>query len=368
MTFKKVNKAAVFSGPGKPITINEQEVQAPAANEILVRVSIAGICGSDVHRLKGDIPAKSEGVCFGHEAVGTIEALGTRVCTDSVGTSLAVGDTVYWMPLTPCGSCYECKSQNIMLCKDINWPPPAGVPSGACFQQYATVSSKSVYIRVPDGVPPEHVVTFGCGMPTALRGIKQLGEVGPDDDVVVQGSGPVGLASTLLASLAGAHSVTVIGDPAHRLGVAARLGATCTLSVSDTTVEQRTEKIRQITKGRGASIVVEAAGAAAAFPEGFNLLGMNGRYLIMGLYSGKAVVPVDAVRINNLNLKIIGSLGLDIDGYRETVEIAAKQGPRLNFGDLVTHRFPLERLEEALLLVGQGTPIKAVIVPNYLSD
>jgi 5-exo-hydroxycamphor dehydrogenase len=357
-------KVAVFTRPGEPLKIIEEEITQPAPDEILVRVSIAGICGSDVHRLKGDIAVNSEAVCFGHEAVGVIEALGEEVTTDRVGEPLAKGDVLYWMPLAPCGSCSDCSGPNPLHCKNVNWPPPIGKPSGAAFRQYATLKKKCVFIRVPSGVPPENVITFGCGMPTALRGFKQLGPIGPEDDVVIQGCGPVGLACTLIASLAGARSIIVIGDGSHRLEVASSFGATCTISLSDSTTDTRLEQVKQVTSGRGASIVVEAAGVAAAFPEGFNLLRTNGRYLILGLYSGNAIVPVDIVRINNYNLKIVGSLGIDVESFRETVEIASKHGSRLQFEKFITHRFPLERLEEALGLVGQGTPIKAVVIPN----
>ncbi|GAB7356580.1 hypothetical protein MBLNU459_g7313t1 [Dothideomycetes sp. NU459] len=360
----RYGKVAVFSRPGDPLKIVEEEVQKPSPDEILVRVSIAGICGSDVHRLKGDVPFGVEAVCFGHEAVGVIESLGANVSTDRAGTPLAEGDTLYWMPLAPCGECPECEDSSPLLCKSLNWPPPAGKPNGAGFRQYATIDRKSVYIRVPPSVAPEHVVAFGCALPTALTGFKRLGAIGPQADVVIQGSGPVGLACTLLASLAGARSVIVIGDPPHRLEVASSLGATHTVSVADTTAEMRTEQVRLLTAGRGASIVVEAAGTAAAFPQGLSLLGMNGKYLILGLYSGEATCAINPVRINNLNLQILGSLGIDVDSFRATVDIASEHGDRLRFAERITHRCSLDDLEETIGLVGQGVPIKAVVIPN----
>ncbi|KAJ3544375.1 hypothetical protein NM208_g3081 [Fusarium decemcellulare] len=359
-------RVAVFIRPGEPILFPEEEVKQPASDEILIRVSLAGVCGSDVHRLKGDVPAGEGGVCFGHEAVGVIEGLGSDIKADRAGTPLAEGDMLYWMPLAPCGTCEECVDgvANPLHCRNINWPPPSGTPNGAGFRQFATIKKNSVFIRVPSGVQPESVIAFGCALPTALRGFKQLGTIRPGADFVIQGSGPVGLACILLASLADARTVTVLGDPPHRLEVATSLGATRTISVTGTTPESRLEQIRSLTAGRGASIVIEAAGAAAAFPEGFDLLGMNGKFLILGLYSGKASGVIDPVRINNLNLQIIGSLGIDLDSFKKTVDIAAEQGTRLQFPSFITHRFSLDQLEEALLTVGSGAPIKAVIVPN----
>lgn len=341
-----------------------EKIRPPASDEILVRVSLAGVCGSDVHRLKGDLPVGSKPVCFGHEAVGVIESLGHEIQTDRVGTPISRGDRLYWMPLAPCGTCWECENSRSMRCKNLIWPPPAGTPNGAGFQQYATLSKRCVFIRVPKEVAPESVIAFGCALPTALRGFKQLSPITPQDDVVIQGSGPVGLACTLLASLAGARSVIVFGDPAHRLEAATSLGATHTLSIADTTTENRAAKVKSLTSGRGASLVVECAGVAAAFPEGLNLLGVNGKYLILGLYSGTTTVSINPVLINNMNLQIVGSLGIDVDSFKATVNIAAEHGERLRFAERITHRFRLNQLEELIVLVGQGVPIKAVIVPQ----
>ncbi|OQU93619.1 hypothetical protein CLAIMM_00101 [Cladophialophora immunda] len=200
-------------------------------------------------------------------------------------------------------------------------------------------------------------------MPTALRGIGKLGPINSQTDVVVQGAGPVGLAVTFLVSLAGARTITVIGDPAHRLEIARSLGATQTLSISESGVEKRHEKIKAFTNGRGASMVIEASGSKAAFPEGFNLLGMNGKYLILGLYSGKAEAVIDPVRINNYNLHIIGSLGIETENYLKTVELATVHGKLRDMDRLITHRFPLSSIEDAIQSVAQGIPAKAVIVP-----
>jgi 5-exo-hydroxycamphor dehydrogenase len=198
-------------------------------------------------------------------------------------------------------------------------------------------------------------------MPTAIRGFTKIHPIGPQTEVVIQGSGPVGLACTMLAKLAGARVIAVIGDPDCRLEAAVSLGATHVMSLSGTTIEDRAAIIKTATDGQGAGLVIEAAGAASAFAEGLDLLGMNGQYLILGLYSGRASCAVDPVQINNLNLQIIGSLGVDPAHYWETVQIASVHGERLGLADLVTHKFPLEQLAEAIDTVRKGDSIKAVI-------
>ncbi|KAF2490283.1 alcohol dehydrogenase [Lophium mytilinum] len=356
---------AVFTSPNTPTTLTTEPTPSPPPTSLLIRVSHAGVCGSDLHRLTGDYPPPPAPISFGHEGVGTIATLGTSITHDRAGVSLALGDRVYWGPSTPCSlaTCPACAASTPMKCPELNWPVPAGSPNAAAYRTYATLSEKHFYYRIPEGTTSESVIAFGCAMPTALRAFGRLGELKPGADIVVQGSGPVGLAMTVLAGLAKARSVVVIGDPEVRLRAAERLGATCVLSVSSTTVEERRKKILEITGGRGADVVIEAAGVPAAFPEGFELLGMNGRFLIVGLFSGKAVYPIDAVRIVNFNLSLIGSVGIEPENYKRTVEIAEEHGKRLGFEELITHRFALEDVEEAIRAVVRPDAVKIVVMP-----
>jgi 5-exo-hydroxycamphor dehydrogenase len=200
-------------------------------------------------------------------------------------------------------------------------------------------------------------------MPTAIRGFSKINSICAETDIVIQGSGPVGLACTLLASLSHARSITVIGDPQQRLQAATTLGATQVISLSRTTEEERADFIRKVTGGRGAAVLIEAAGAPNAFTEGLHLLGMNGQYLILGLYSGSARCAIDPVRLNNLNQQIIGSLGLDLADYHQTVRIASMYGESRRLADLVTHKFNLDNLEEAIATVSKGISVKAIVTP-----
>ena len=351
-----------FVRPGAPLRVSEAEVAGPGVGEVLVRMTMAGVCGTDAHRLRGDLGAPPAPVNFGHEGVGTIEAIGAGASRDRSGAQLAVGDSVYWSPVGPCGGCSSCRDGR--PCDLTQWPPAAGTPNGATFQEFATIGATAPLYRIPEDTPAESVIAFGCALPTALGGLSRLGSVS-DQVVVIQGAGPVGLACTMLASLGGAKRVITIGDTALRLAAASRLGATDTIPLTSTTADERLETVRQLTKGLGADVVIEAAGHASAFPEGFQLLGHGARFLILGLYSGAASAPIDPVRINNLNLQIIGSLGSDTANNRRTVEIASAHGERFDFAALITHRFPLESTEAAIRTMASGASIKAVVQPRF---
>jgi 5-exo-hydroxycamphor dehydrogenase len=338
------------------LEIWEGEVADPVPGAVLVRTLFAGVCGSDAHRLDGDIPSKGHPVTFGHEGIGTIEALGDGVGVDRAGTPVSVGDTVYWLP----GSADEEAGDSLG-----SWPPPASRPGPASYQDYATIAPRGIFFRIPEQADPTSVIAFGCALPTALGGIRRLGGIQPGQTVVVQGCGPVGLASTLLAGLSAARQVIVIGAPDHRLAAARRLGATQTIPLEATTPEERLAIVRRATEGRGADVVLECAGRTPAFAEAMQFLAPNGAVVLLGLFSGHGTVALDPFRLNNLSQRIVGTLGaFDLGDYLTVIRLAERFGEALAFPDLVTHRFPLARTEEAIASMRTGDAIKAVVVPG----
>lgn len=192
-------RAVIFTRPGVPLSIRDHAVPEPGPGELLVRLDMAGICGSDIHRLAGDTPCSGEPVGFGHEATGTVEAIGTGAGQDSARTPLAPGDRVYWFPVPLCGECAPCREdRSISFCEKFVWPLPPGGPNANGFQDLATIGPGVPVYRIPEGTSSAAVIAFGCAMPTAIGGMKRLGSV--EGVVVVQGAGPLGLAATLLAA------------------------------------------------------------------------------------------------------------------------------------------------------------------------
>jgi 5-exo-hydroxycamphor dehydrogenase len=345
----------VFVESGKPLECRIVEVDDPKPGEVVVRTVIAGVCGTDAHRLDGDLPDLGYPVAFGHEGIGEIVALGEGVSTDHAGVRVTTGDLVYF---TPSSSTPDARPLT-------GWPPAADSSSPAAYQDFATLPLANAFHRIAEDTDPEAVIAFGCAMPTALGGMARLGGIQPGQTVVVQGSGPVGLSATFLAGLTLARQVIVIGDPVNRLAAAEILGATGTIPLSDTSVEERRQRVLELTGGVGADVVIECTGRMEAFGEGMALLADDGRYLVLGIYSGHGTVPLDAVQLNNRSLSVIGSLGAStLADYRTTIQLAQRHGERLGFADLITHRFGLEDLEQAIGVARQGEAIKAVIQPS----
>lgn len=359
----RAGRRIAFHAPGQPLEIRNVEVPAPEPGGVLLRIVIGGVCGTDAHRLNGDIPAPKAPVAFGHEGIGRIEALGEGVTSDTGGEPVAVGDLVYFSPSRVDG--FPVAGSATPGDDNAPWPAPADRPSVATYQDWAWLAKGVGFFRIPEGTSPEAVIAFGCAMPTAIGGMTRLGGVKPGQTVVVQGCGPVGLSATLLAALDGPGQLIVIGAPDDRLRAAERLGATAVLPLESTTPQERAAAIAELTGGRMADVVIEATGRIEAFAEGMALLAVEGRYLVLGIYSGPAMTELNVVRMVNFSQSIIGNLGpARIENLKTVVNLARDHGERLGFADLVTHRFPLARAEEAIKAVGSGAAIKAVVLPE----
>lgn len=362
----RMGKRAVLVEANRPIEVWERPMREPAAGEVLLRGELAGICGTDVHLWKGEVPIPGP-IGLGHEGIAKIEELGEGVATDYAGAPVKVGDRVYWVPVHPCHRCYECTVEqepthclNMLaaLLRD------AGESPSVAYSEFSWLPSGMPFYRIPDDTPPEAVIAFGCAMPTMLQGLERVGGIAVNQTVAIQGCGPVGLASTLLAKISGAREIIVLGAPKRRLEMAERLGATATINLDEVkSADDRIARVRELTGGRGAEVVIEAAGAVSAFGEGIQLAAKGGRYLIVGLWSAPGTVPVEPRYLNNMNLRIIGTalfLGRHVHG---AIQVARRHHRDFPMAAAVTHRFPLADAQKGLEAVARLESVKAVILP-----
>src|SRR5438477_6861994 len=223
-------KASVLAQFNAPLTLREfplpSQLEPGAA---LVRTEMAGICGTDVHLWKGQLPI-SLPIILGHETVGCIEQLAERLDRDWTGQPLKIGDRVTWTSTTSCGECYYCKIKG----QPTRCPQRRPYGIGYCcdqpphflggYAEFHYLRPRTNIFRIPDDLPTEAVVGAGCALITAIHGIERTG-IAWRDIVVVQGAGPVGLSALAVAKTAGAAKVIVIGGPKPRLEMARRFGA-----------------------------------------------------------------------------------------------------------------------------------------------
>ncbi len=349
---------------GQPLAVAHVPVSMPRAGEVLLKVDMAGICGSDLHTWKGEV-ARSLPMVLGHEGVGRIEAMGPGADRDSAGTPVRKGDRVYWAPLRPCHRCYYCTvQQDLSSCEARATYGEVGRVTWNSYADLALLPAGMSFCRIPDDTPSQAVIAFGCAMPTILQAVDRLGGIQRSNSVVIQGSGPVGLAATVVAHLAGAERVIVIDRFVDRLALAARLGASETILLRrEQSSADRVAQIWALCSERGADVVIEASGAVSAFPEGVQMVARNGRYLLVGLWAGSDDVPLKPSYILNNNIRIIGSAYTSPTHYFGAVRLSQHLHLRLPIADVVTRQFGLSQVMQAFDCVAHGQPGKVVLVP-----
>jgi len=360
--------AAVLTAYKEPLELRQYPIPDVRPGEVLVRVEMAGVCGTDVHLCAGELAIPLP-VILGHETVGRIEILGQGVESDWRGDPLTVGSRVTWASSIACGQCYYCRRKRqptrclfrkaYGISYSANEPPHLN----GGYAQYILLRAGTAIFRVPPSVPTESLVGAGCALTTVLHGFERIAvEIG--DVVVVQGTGPVGLASIAVAKISGASQIISIGAPHRRLELARAFGADLSISVEQVPEpQQRKELVLKETGGYGADIIVECVGRPGAVPEGWDLCRDGGSCLVLGQYANAGDVLINPHTITRKQLQIFGSWGFEPRHVDRALTLLQDDYWRSKFAEEVTHRFPLEQASEAIDLARQQTAGKTVIVP-----
>jgi len=181
--------------------------------------------------------------------------------------------------------------------------------------------------------------------------------------VVIQGAGPLGLFATAVANHAGVSELIVVGAPEQRLALARRWGASSTVSVEELpTAETRLARVREVTDGRGADVVLELSGAPYAFAEGLDFLRPGGRYAVVGQLGGP-LTPVQAALFVRKQATILGVQSADIGQFWKALEFVRRTASRYDFEAMLTTRYPLDRINEAIQSMRAFREIKPLVLP-----
>jgi len=361
--------AAVLASYKQPLQLRQFPIPQPGPGEALIRVEMAGICGTDVHLADGelDIPLP---VILGHETVGRIEQIGPELERDWLGTPLTTGDRVTWASSVVCGECYYCrqkrqptrcvarKAYGISYCAD-QAPHLRGG-----YAELILLRPGTAIFRIPDSVPTAAVVGAGCALTTALHGLERA-TVTLGDVVVIQGSGPVGLAALAVGLQSGASKVIVIGAPERRLQFAREFGANAVISVEEaTSPEERRKLLFDLIGPYGADVVVECVGRPSAVPEGWEFCRDGGKYLVLGQYANADEVLMNPHIITRKQLQVIGSWGFEPRHVAAALKLLENPHWQKRFESEVTDRYPLAQANDALQKARLGNGGKTVITPQ----
>jgi D-arabinose 1-dehydrogenase-like Zn-dependent alcohol dehydrogenase len=360
--------AAVLTSYKQPLQLRQFPIPEPGPGEALVRVEMAGICGTDVHLADGELSIPLP-VILGHETVGRIEKLGPQLERDWRGGELSTGDRVAWASSVVCGECYYCrqkrqptrcvarKAYGISYCADEQPHLRGG------YSEYILLRAGTAIFRIPDAIPTAAVVGAGCALTTVLHGLERA-TVTLGDVVVIQGSGPVGLAALAVSLQSGASKVVVIGAPQRRLDFAMEFGAHAVISVEEaTTPEARRKMLFDLIGPYGADVVVECVGRPFAVPEGWEMCRDGGKYLVLGQYANAGEVLMNPHTITRKQLQVIGSWGFEPRHVDAALKLLENEHWQSRFANEVTDRFSIHQANEALAKARLGNGGKTVITP-----
>ncbi|MDX6568453.1 MAG: alcohol dehydrogenase [Gaiellales bacterium] len=326
-------KALVYHGPGERAWEDVPDPVIEQPTDIVVRIESSTICGTDLHILKGDVPAVKPGTILGHEAVGTVTAIGEAVST------LAVGDRVLVSCITSCGRCRFCKESRYGLCTGGGgWI--FGHLIDGLQAEYARVpfADTSVY-KVPDELSDEDVLFLADILPTAYEVGVLNGGVRPGDTVAIVGAGPVGLAAVLTAKLYTPGRIIAIDLSDARLAKARELGADMTINNG---VENAVERVMELTGGLGADVAIEAVGVPQTFQLCTELARPGGRIANVGVHGHSVELHLETLWIRGVTI----TTGL-VDAFTTPQLLNLVATGRLDATPLATHRFPLSETMSA---------------------
>jgi alcohol dehydrogenase len=326
-------RALVYHGPGNKAW---EEVPDPTILEdtdAIVRVDAVTICGTDLHILKGDVPAVTDGRILGHEAVGTIEEIGSGVKT------LRPGDRVLVSCITACGRCRFCREGRYGLCTG----------GGGWILGHLTDGTQAQYVRVPfadtsthrkpEEVPDEDVLMLADIGPTSYEVGVLNGAIRPGDTVAVVGAGPIGLAAMLTAQLVSPSHIVAIDVAEARLEAAKHFGATVVVNNSR---EDPEGVVRDLTAGLGADVTIEAVGVPETFELCTRLVRPGGHVANVGVHGKPATLHLEDLWIKDVTI----TTGL-VDAYSTPTLLSLIRSGQLDTGRFVTHRFAMNEFMDA---------------------
>jgi len=331
-SLEAIMKALVYDGPGQRAW---REVPKPTLLEptdAIVRVDAVTICGTDLHILKGDVPTVAPGRVLGHEAVGTIQEVGSAVGT------VKPGDRVLVSCISACGRCRYCRVAAYGQC----------LGGGGWILGHLVDGTQAEYVRVPfadtstyvlpDGIPDEAALMLADILPTSYEVGVRNGRVEPGDTVVVVGAGPIGLAAITTSQLYSPSHIVAIDLAQSRLDAAKQFGADVTISADQDAVEA----VHDLTGGLGADVVIEAVGVPDTFELCTRLVRPGGHVANVGVHGKPATLHLEDLWIRNVTI----TTGL-VDTYSTPTLLRMLAAGRLDTTRFITHRFTLDEMTEA---------------------
>ena len=326
-------KALVYHGPGSKTWEEIPDPVLLADTDAIVRVETTTICGTDLHILKGDVPAMVNGRVIGHEAVGTVAEIGTGV------KNVKVGDRVLVSCVTACGACRFCRDGSFGQCLGGGgWILGNEIDGTQAELVRVPFADNSTY-PVPPGVSDEDLLMLADILPTAYEVGVLNGRVRPGDVVVVVGAGPIGLSAITSAQLFSPSLIIAVDLATTRLESAKQFGADVVINNSQ---QDAVAAVRERTGGLGADVAIEAVGVPATFELAVDLVRPGGHVANIGVHGTSATLHLERIWDRNLTI----TTGL-VDTYSTPTLLKLLVGRQIDAARFVTHHFGFEEFDKA---------------------
>jgi L-iditol 2-dehydrogenase len=341
-------KAVVKTGSSESdLELKDWPEPSPAANEVKLKIAAAGICGTDIHIIKGRWLSRPP-VVLGHEFCGTVVEIGSHIKGFRPGDRVVASN-----PARVCGLCYHCQAGNPFMCAE---RVSAGYMIDGAFAEYLCIRPEVCH-HLPDNVSFRQAA-LGEPLAVAVHAVIERTTVHAGDLILVSGPGCVGLLTLQIARLEGARVIIAGTDKDRlRLACAKSLGADFVVNISQ---QDLVQLVRLESKGQGADVVYECAGAAASLDLCWEAVRKEGTVVQVGVYP--APIQTDLNKVMMKELRLIGTYGYVWSSWQRAVQLLSEG--KVNTGALVSHEYPLNCFEEAFRVTQDGTAIKVVFSPE----
>lgn len=338
-------KALVYHGPGNRKYEEKPKPTIQETTDAVVKIIKTTICGTDLHIMKGDVPAVKDGTTLGHEGVGIIEEVGDGV------SNFKKGDHVLISCITACGKCDNCKKQMYSHCEDGGWI--LGHLIDGTQAEYVRIphADTSLY-HIPEDADEEALVMLSDILPTGFEVGVLNGKVKPGDVVAIVGAGPIGLAALLTAQFYSPAEIIMIDLDNNRLEVSKEFGATDTINSGE---ENAIEKIMELTNNKGVDVAIEAVGVPATFDICQDIIKAGGHVAVVGVHGTSVDFKLEELWIKNITM----TTGL-VDTYTIPMLMKTVGSGKLEPEQLITHHFKLDEIMDAYDTFGNAAEEKAL--------
>ncbi|HLN77833.1 MAG TPA: zinc-dependent alcohol dehydrogenase family protein [Nocardioidaceae bacterium] len=346
-------KALVYHGPGKKAWEDVPDPEIIQPTDVIVRVDTTTICGTDLHILKGDVPAVTEGRILGHEGVGTVTEVGSAVST------LDVGDRVIISCISACGTCSYCHQGLYAHCladegaSGIGWIFGHLIDGTQAELVRVPFADNSLY-KIPEGVSDEAAVMLSDILPTGFEIGVRYGRVKPGDVVAVVGAGPVGLAAIMTSSLYGAARIIALDLDDNRLEQAKGFGASDAVNSG---AGDWVDRVKAMTDGLGVDVAIEAVGIPATFDACTRIVRPGGSIANIGVHGAPVELALQNLWIMDLSI----TMGL-VSASTTPMLLKLVAQHKLAAEKFATHHFTFDEMMAAYDTFGRAAETKALKV------